>query len=127
MANIYTITNIIATNTDDLLYVWSDGHKETHPADWTGFFHGSVGGHDENGEYQRVDGTDFFNNADIVLDVFLANGGVVAPYIAPSTVSAAANGAALDARQQKSAKDEAAALASDGDFAAAFDKLLEII
>jgi hypothetical protein len=38
-----------------------------------------------------------------------------------------ANGAALDERQKKTAKDEAAALAKSGDLEAAFHKILELI
>lgn len=45
----------------------------------------------------------------------------------PSTSSAVANGVALKERQRNTAKGEAAALASAGDFSAAFSKLLEII
>lgn len=52
--------------------------------------------------------------------------GDVLPYVAP-TVSAAETSAALVEDERQSAKDEAAALASAGDFKAAFVKLLELI
>jgi hypothetical protein len=44
-----------------------------------------------------------------------------------SEVVADKNGAALDTRQRKTAKDEAAALAKSGDLEAAFHKILELI
>lgn len=43
-----------------------------------------------------------------------------------SAATAEANGAALDERQKKTAKDEAAALAKSGDYKAAILKLVEI-
>jgi hypothetical protein len=61
---------------------------------------------------------------------FVGNGGTIEPYevpAPPSDITPEQNGAALDARQKQTAKDEAAALAKSGDFEAAFSKLLELI
>lgn len=83
MLTIHTITRIIATGTDNLRFIWSDGYEETHPADWTGFYRGSVGGHGPDGEYERQDGTPWLNAQSVVLDCFIANGGAVEPYVPP--------------------------------------------
>lgn len=99
-------TSAIYANTDHTQVTGTDanGNTETVPANYTLF-------------RQPEDGPLGFQAA----------GGVIEPYVAPDTSSAGANGAALEERQRKTAKDEAAALASAGDFKAAFDKLLELI
>ena len=61
------------------------------------------------------------------LQAWVGSGNSIAGYFAPSANISEKNGAALDERQKQTAKDEAAALAKAGDFAAAFTKLLELI
>lgn len=84
MANIYTLARIVATASTKLRFIWNDGYEELHGPEWTGYFRGSIGGYDANGEYERRDGTGYFGD-DPVLDVFLAiQGNAVEPYVPPA-------------------------------------------
>lgn len=79
----HTLSRIVATDTEVLRFIWSDGYEITQAPGWQGWFRGVTAGWFEGEEYERYDGKSPFDNEGTVLQAFLDNGGVVEPYVPP--------------------------------------------
>lgn len=88
----YHLSRIVKTAGTDYQFIWDDdGFIRTEAPTWTGFFRGVEAGTGPNGDYSRYDTMPDeegnpkirFTPAALVVDLWVADGGVVEDYVPP--------------------------------------------